>query len=200
MYTKVFTLCSQVSSRRAYSLYSGQPSWMEVALLVTLDSSINSFRSRAHCDLLVGSSVKKCAYSLGSPHWQSTSMPTKYSLYRQFEKRKGKERAPSKNIFSPARCKTDLSPSQMITWPFYFPYPTSLNYRSIPLEIWRLYWLRIDNMKTYACVIPKASLGWKSLSVTLSNIRCLNFKTLFLHSVASVRLFKVTLIHLTFRF
>ena len=78
-------------------------------------SSINSFRSRAHCDLLVGSSVKKCAYSLWSPHWQSTSMPTKYSLYRQFEKQQGKERAPSKNIFSPARCKTDLSPSQMIT-------------------------------------------------------------------------------------
>ena len=86
MYTKFFTLCSRMSSRRAYSLHSGQPSWMEVALLVTLDSSINSFRSRAHCDLLVGSSVKKCAYSLWSPHWQSTSMPTKYSLYRQFEK------------------------------------------------------------------------------------------------------------------
>lgn len=61
MYTKFFTLCSRMSSGRAYLLHSGQPSWTEVALLVTLDSSINSFRSRAHCDLLVGSSVKKYA-------------------------------------------------------------------------------------------------------------------------------------------
>ena len=59
IFTKFFTLCSQMSSRRAYSRHSGQPFWMEVALLVTLDSSINSFRSKVHCDLLVGSVVKK---------------------------------------------------------------------------------------------------------------------------------------------
>lgn len=61
MHTKYFALCSQMSSRRAYSLHSGQPSWVEVALPVTLDSFTNSFRLGAHRDLLLGSSAQKFA-------------------------------------------------------------------------------------------------------------------------------------------